>query len=197
MSRRPCFWLVLAGLTLGGSALSAEPARTLYVKAKNTHVKTSASPTADTLVVLQPGQTVAYNGREGTTPWHRVTVAAGKGSLQGFVYQANLSSSPPSLEVLSKNPRAPLSPEAFASSGAAIKALGPGAIDYGQTLEHSESVQQLIHLSELASGVRDEQVAEYARAGGLPEVVGSGQVKPPLPARLKAGGARVKAKGTK
>jgi hypothetical protein len=173
-------------MSLGGPALAAEqPARTLYVKAKNTHLKASGSPTADTLRVLQPGQPVSYLGREGTTSWHRVSVADDKGPLEGFIYQANLSSAPPALEVLSKDPRKPLSPEAFASSGAAIKAIGPGTIEFGKTLEHSESVQQLIHLSELASRIPDADVAAYARAGGLPEVVGSGQVTPPRPAKTQ------------
>jgi hypothetical protein len=179
------FWLALVGLSLGGPALADEPARTLYVKAKNTHLKASGSPTADTLRVLQPGHPVSYLGREGTTPWHRVSVAADKGALQGFIYQANLSASPPALEVLSKDPRKPLSPEAFASSGAAIKAIGPGTIEFGKTLEHSESVQQLIHLSELASQVKDADVAAYARAGGLPEVVGEGGVTPPRPVKTQ------------
>jgi len=183
--QRLSFWLALVGLSLGGPALAGEPVRTLYVKAKNTHLKASGSPTADTLRVLQPGHPVSYLGREGTTSWHRVSVAADKGPLQGFIYQANLSASPPALEVLSKDPQKPLSPEAFASSGAAIKAIGPGTIEYGQTLERSESVQQLIDLSALASQVQDAEVAAYARAGGLPEVVGSGQVTPPRPAKTQ------------
>lgn len=170
-TRRPSLWLLLAALTTAPAA--ADAPRTLYVKAKNTHVKASASPTADTLRVLQPGQPVAYQGREGTTPWHRVTVTADKGALQGFVYQANLSSTPPSLEVVSKDPRKPLSSEAFASSGAAFKGLGPGTLEYGKSLERPESTQQLVALQKLAARVTDAQVADYARAGGLPEVVGS------------------------
>ena len=191
--QRLSFWLALVGLSLGGPALADEPARTLYVKAKNTHLKVSGSPTADTLRVLQPGHPVKYLGRESTTPWHRVSVAADQGPLQGFIYQANLSASPPALEALSKDPQKPLSPEAFASSGAAIKAIGPGTIEFGKTLDHSESVQQLIHLSELASQVRDADVAAYARAAGLPEVVGSGEVTPPQPAKAQ----NKKRKGTK
>ena len=175
-SRRLLCWLALGGLTLAGPAPAAEPPRVLYVKAKNTHVKASASPTADTLGILQPGQSVTYGGREGTTSWHRVTVALARGPLQGFIYQANLASSPPSLEVLSKDPQKPLSAEAFASSGAAFKGLGPGALEYGATLERPECTRQLTGLVELARGVTDAQVAEYAHAGGLPEVVGPGEV---------------------
>ena len=46
-----------------------------------------------------------------------------KGTVPGFIYQANLGVSPPAMEVTSKSPGKPLSPEAFASSGAAVKAL--------------------------------------------------------------------------
>ena len=169
--------LALVCVATSGSALAVPPGGTLYIKAKNTHLKASNSPTADTLVVLQPGKAVTYNGREGSTPWCKVTVAADKKApVQGFIYQANLGVSPPSLEVTSKNPGKPLSPEAFASSGAAVKALGPGAIEYGKSLSRPESVQQLIALESLAKSIDETQVAEYARAGGLPEVVGRPEV---------------------
>ncbi|MGZ3459482.1 MAG: SH3 domain-containing protein [Archangium sp.] len=165
--------LVLACVATTGTALAVAPGGKLYVKAKNTHLKASSSPTADTLVVLQPGKEVQYDGRAGGSPWCKVTVAADKkGTVHGFIYQANLGVSPPSMEVTSKNPGKPLSPEAFASSGAAVKALGPGAIEYGKTLSRPESVQQLIALESLAASIDTAQVAEYARAGGLPEVVG-------------------------
>lgn len=169
--------LALVCVAASGTALAVPPGGTLYIKAKNTHLKASSSPTADTLVVLQPGKAVTYDGRQGNTPWCKVTAAVDKkGSVQGFVYQANLSVSPPSMEVSSKNPGKPLSPEAFASSGAAVKALGPGAIEYGKTLSRPESVQQLIELESLAASIDTAQVSEYARAGGLPEVVGRPEV---------------------
>ncbi|WPB79864.1 SH3 domain-containing protein [Archangium violaceum] len=180
--------LALMCLAVPGTALAVKPGGTLYIKAKNTHLKASSSPTADTLVVLQPGKEVTYDSREGKTPWYRVTVPVDKkGPVQGFVYQANLSVSPPSLEVTSKSPDKPLSPEAFASSGAAVKALGPGAIAYGKTLNRPESVQQLIALESLAASIDTAQVAEYARAGGLPEVVGRSQVARRSPAKKKGG----------
>lgn len=187
--------LVLACVTTGGAALAVPTGGKLYIKAKNTHVKASSSPTADTLVVLQPGKEVTFNGREGSTPWCKITVPQDKKSpLQGFVYQANLSVSPPSLEVTSKNPGKPLSPEAFASSGAAVKALGPGAIEYGKSLKRPESVQQLMDLETLAKSITPTQVADYARAGGLPEVVGRPEVA--SRATAKPGQAPVK-KGDK
>jgi hypothetical protein len=178
LERPSALLLLLACVATPGMALAVPPGGTLYVKAKNTHVKASSSPTANTLVVLQPGSAVTYKGRAGTTPWCKVTTVAAdkKGSVEGFVYQANLGVSPPVMEVTSKNPGKPLSPEAFASSGAAVKALGPGAIEYGKSLSRPESVQQLIKLEELAASINEAQVSEYARAGGLPEVVGRPEV---------------------
>jgi hypothetical protein len=170
--------LALVCMMTGGTALAVSPPNgTLYIKAKNTHLKASGSPTANTLEVLQPGKAVTYKGRVSGTPWCRVQVALDKKrTVEGFIYQANLAVSPPSMEVTSKNPDKPLSPEAFASSAAAIKALGPGAIAYGKTLKKPEGVEQLIELEQLARSIDDEQVAGYARAGGLPEVVGSTEV---------------------
>ncbi|WP_434379982.1 SH3 domain-containing protein [Melittangium boletus] len=164
--------LTTVGVTLAVAA-PEPPASVLYVKAKNTHLKASSQPSARTLDILQPGHSVTYLGREGTTSWHKVTSRSPQGTFTGVIYQANLSSSPPSLEVLSAHPDKPISPTAFASSGAAVKALGPGAIAYGQSLSRPESVAQLEALEKVAERLQDDDVAKYARAGGLPEVLGT------------------------
>ncbi len=180
--------LALACMMTGGPALAVKPPGTLYIKAKNTHLKASSSPTANTLEVLQPGKEVTYEGKEPGSPWCKVRVAQEKkkSPLQGYIYQANLSVSPPSMEVTSKNPGKPLSPQAFASSGAAIKALGPKAITYSYTLPQAKSGEQLEKLNELVLGISDAEVAEYARAGGLPEVVGNAPLAK-RPAKKKGG----------
>ncbi len=179
--------LALACMMTGGPALAVKPPGTLYIKAKNTHLKASSSPTANTLEVLQPGKDVTYEGKEPGSPWCKVRVAQEKKSpLRGYIYQANLSVSPPSMEVTSKSPGKPLSPQAFASSGAAIKAVGRGAITYSKTLPQSQSGEQLKKLNELALQVTDAEVAEYARAGGLPEVVGTATLAK-RPAKKKGG----------
>ncbi len=170
--RLPALLALVCTMT-GGTALAVKAGGTLYVKAKHTHLKASSSPTAETLVVLEPGKEVTYDGRVAGSPWCKVKVTVDKkGPLQGVIYQANLGVSPPAMEATSKSPGKPLSPEAFASSGAAVKALGPGAIEYGKSLARPESVDQLIGLEKLAASITDTQVTEYARAGGLPEVVG-------------------------
>jgi hypothetical protein len=169
--------LTLVCTMTGGTALAVKPGGTLYVKAKHTHLKVSTSPTAETLVVLEPGKEVTYDGKVAGTPWCKVKASVDKkGTVAGFIYQANLGVSPPAMEATSKSPGKPLSPEAFASSGAAIKALGPGAIRYGKTLPKPQSVKQLIELEELAKAIKDPQVTEYARAAGLPDVVGPTEI---------------------
>lgn len=169
-------WLALVGGLVAGPVLAVQPPGPLYIKAKNTHVKASPDPAADTLAVLQPGQEVTYLGRAGATPWCRVKAPGQKGPIEGVVFQSNLGVSPPSREVTSKNPLVPLSPEAFASSGAAIKAVGPGTLEYGKTLGKDDSAQQLQKLVALAKDINDVAVAQYATQGGLPEVVGTGGV---------------------
>ena len=48
--------LALVCTMTGGTALAVKPGGKLYVKAKHTHLKDSSSPTAETLVVLEPGK---------------------------------------------------------------------------------------------------------------------------------------------
>ncbi len=169
--------VVLALMWVGGPtpALAVKPGGTLYIKARNTHLKASAEPTASTLAVLQPGMEVTYEGRQGTTPWCQVTAAMEKkGPLRGVIFQSSLAVAPPSMEVSRKNPSKPLSPEAFASSGAAIKAVGPGTLAYGKTLSQSQSAEQLKALVAFTSRITDSQVAAYVQARGQPE----GEVRP-------------------
>jgi hypothetical protein len=60
----------------------------LYVQSRDTHLKASPSPTADTLAVLQPTQTVTWLGHvPGDPRWQRVSA----GGRTGVVYASNLS----------------------------------------------------------------------------------------------------------
>src|SRR4051812_38371274 len=90
--------LVMAlGLWATSLALAAAPSDTpLYVKARNTRLMASASPTADVVAILQPGQKVLWKGADPQNKqWHRVVVE-GKA---GLVFQSNLSKQPPSMEL--------------------------------------------------------------------------------------------------
>lgn len=187
--------VALAVLGSASPALAVKVGESLYVKARNTQLKESAEPTAGTLATLQPGRAVTYRGRQAGTPWCLVSVALEKkGEVQGVIFQSSLAVSPPSPEVSRKNPSKPLSPEAFASSGAAIKAVGPGTLEYGQTLPKADSAKQLKELVGRTNRITEAQVAAYLRARDLPDT-GVRPVK--ASGSGKSGRQATPAKGTK
>ena len=162
-------------LLLAGGIAAANAPMPLYVKARNTHLKASSAPNARTVAVLQPGDEVTVLGREPGTPWCRVEVQPAKASkaTKGVIFQANLSASQPRSEIRSSGSGEALDPQAFASSGAAVKALGPGAIDYGEHQpELTPHVKSLHALEELAAEVDEAAVARSAKSKNLPTVVG-------------------------
>lgn len=168
-------------LVLCAGLASAAGPQPLYVKARNTHLKASSKPTAKTVLVLQPGDRVNFLGREPGTPWCRVEHAAGSKVTKGVIFQASLTASEPKRELSSQQSGAALDPQAFAASGAAVKALGPGVIDYGKedpTL--TDHVKALESLEGLAASVDEAAIAQAVREKKLNPVVGT----------AKAGGAR-------
>jgi len=173
--RRPWRLALLAlGMAWGAWALTAGDK--VYVRARDTQVLKKASPTADTLTKLQPGDAVVWRGADKDQPqWHRVDV---QGQI-GFVWFSNLSVKPPDKELLT-SPKGSKSvdPQAFASSGAAGKALTEGAIRYGTQDEKNkgdlkptmrEAVRQTLTLEAIAQqrSVTELQT-QAARVGGAP-----------------------------
>src|SRR4051812_13737067 len=118
MKRR--HWLLAAAaLTLAGAAFAVAPGGKLFIRARNTRLQKDSSPTAEVVKLLQPGDEVVWNGADAKDKkWHKVTA----GSVSGVVFQANLSPKPPNTELLAKTGGG-VNPQAFASSGAATKAL--------------------------------------------------------------------------
>lgn len=162
-------------LLLTGGLAAANAPMPLFVKARNTHLKASSAPNARTVAILQPGDEVTFIGREPGTPWCRVEVQPATASkvTKGVIFQANLSTTAPRSEIRSSGSGEALDPQAFASSGAAVKALGPGAIDYGeQQPELTPHVQSLHALEALAAEVDEAAIAKSARSKNLPTVVG-------------------------
>lgn len=165
--------LALGLVLLAGPALAAEP-MPLFVKARNTHLKASSKPTAKTVVVLQPGDQVTFLGREPGTPWCRVERASGKKVFKGVIFQASLTASAPTPELSSQGSGSALDPQAFAASGAAVKALGPGVIDYGkEDPKLSNHVKALESLEALAVTVDEAMIAKAVREKQLNPVVGT------------------------
>ena len=119
---------VLLILTVAASALAIAPGSKLCIKGKDTRVQKEASAKSATVVTLQPGAEVIWNGVSAKdTEWHSVQ-ASGK---SGFVRRSELSPHCPEREVDSSTGKQ-LSAPAFASSGAANKD-GPLTVSYANS----------------------------------------------------------------
>ncbi|NTX06573.1 MULTISPECIES: SH3 domain-containing protein [Myxococcus] len=183
--------LMLALLALGLPSLASAVAvgGSLYVKAKNTRVMESPSPTANAVVILQPGEQVKWEGADPKNKqWHKVKTAAGK---KGFVFQSNLSTTAPNMElVVEDKGKRQVNPAGFVASGAAVKALSPGAVEYGNKKggDHKQAVAQLQSLEKKAKDVSTADIAKHVKDAGLFPVVGA-------EATAKSGAAKSKSKG--
>ncbi|TSC27676.1 SH3 domain-containing protein [Corallococcus sp. Z5C101001] len=179
--KRLTWGLVL--LTLGvpvTAAWAVKKDEKLYVKARNTRVLKSAVPTADVVAVLQPGQQVTWKGADPTNKqWHQVTEPGGK---PGYVFQTNLSTKPPDMELVAKDGKTrSIDPAAFVSSGAAVKALSPGAEKYGREKGggYADAVAQIQKVEGIARRVTPVEIDAHVRQAGLFPVVAPNTVVGP------------------
>jgi len=165
----------LLALVLGaGAAWALTPGDRVFVRGRDVAVLQSTAANAVTLAKLQPGAAVVWRGADKKKPtWHKVE-ANGK---SGFVYFANLSTTPPASELLTSPEGAKkVDAQAFASSGAAGKALTEGAIRYGNQEEKNkgalhpsmkEAVRQTQTLEAIAAQRTDREIAaQSARVTG-------------------------------
>jgi hypothetical protein len=158
------------GVTLAAGAWAASRGDTLFVRAKNTHLKKSADATSATLTILQPGDPVSYVGpATAGKGWHDVQA---KGA-DGFIYQSNLSTSKPQLELIGAQQS--VSPEVFASSGAATRGLAEGAKNYGTVskAQYARAVKDIENAERIAQGVNDAKLAEHEARSHLHPMVGA------------------------
>jgi hypothetical protein len=162
--------LAVAATLAGATALAAaKVGDSIWVKARNAKVMATSAPTADVVEVLQPGDEVKWFGADpGNPKWHRVQLKDGK---KGVLFLSDLSPTKPAGEITSSG--AEVDAKSFASSGAATKALGEGAIEYGKSKDMGKDVDQLQGLEKLAKGVSVDEAAQHAAAAGLFPVVGS------------------------
>jgi hypothetical protein len=158
MRRRWLKPLVLLGV-LGASGAGAEGERKLYIKTKDTKLLKEPKATAAAVgKPLQPGTEVTWKGASPKDKeFHEVEVDA---RTKGFVLRGNLSPSKPQSEVLGSS-GTPISAQAFASSGAASKALTPAGISYAKKEgpKAEEAAAEIIH------------VEEHNKAHGTPEAI--------------------------
>ncbi|HEY8210023.1 MAG TPA: SH3 domain-containing protein [Myxococcaceae bacterium] len=161
--------LLWAGLAAAGAGV--QPGGTLYIKARNTRVLKDPSATAAVVVILQPGAPVTWQGPDPKDKrWQRVV----SGKNKGVVMTANLSAEMPKVEVTAVTGAAAADTNSFASSGAASKALGPGAIAYAnKELKAKDAADQLQRAETLAKTIGPREVSEHARKAGLHDNVGA------------------------
>ena len=157
-----------AALALAGTAIAAKVGDSLYVKAKNTKLLESTSPTAKVLGVLQPGESVTWNGAEADKKWHKVSAKAGS----GVVFQSNLSATKPSTEVIGSQGSKSVDAQAFASSGAASKALGEGPKEYAKGKDLVKAAADLEAAEGIAKKITNADLSAHAKKAGIYAVVG-------------------------
>ena len=161
---------MLAVILAAGAAWGLTQGDRVYVRGRDVAVLQSTAAGAATLVKLQPGDAVVWRGADKKKPtWHHVE-ASGK---SGFVYFANLSTTPPASELLTSPQGAKkVDAQAFASSGAAGKALTEGAIRYGNQDEKNkgelhptmkEAVRQTQTLEAIAAQRTDAEIDAQAQ----------------------------------
>jgi hypothetical protein len=124
-------YLLLPLLSLGIStlAIAVAPGGTLYIKTDKTKLlpKADATAKADGAPLLKIGEAVKWKGADpGNKQFHQIEV----NGKTGYVLQQNLSASAPSPEFLAKDKGQAIDAQAFASSGAATKALSEAALKY-------------------------------------------------------------------
>lgn len=140
----------------------------LYIKAKNTKVLSRPKSTAKVVAVLQPGQKVVWGGSvKKKKSWHNIAFDGRK----GIVYRSTLSARPPSMEMTRSGQQ--VDARAFASSGAATKALGAGAKTYGEKNNLQEAVAAIEQLEVIAKSISTKTIAKHVRVYKLSPNVGA------------------------
>lgn len=153
MTRR-LIHLAVACSLLAMPALAVSKGGKLYIKQKDTKVFDKADPKAKVVGTLQPGDEVTWNGADATNKqFHSVD----SGKVKGFTLQTNLSPSKPQAELLARDNGAPIDGKAFASSGAATKALNEAALKAaGKKQTKAELVKGLATAEGVAASVTVE-----------------------------------------
>ncbi len=146
--------LVAACLALALPALAVKPGGKLYIKTKDTKVLDKADAKGKVVGTLQPGDEVVWQGADAKEKqFHAVEM----GKVKGFTLQSNLSPSKPQTELLARDNGAPIDGKAFASSGAATKALNEAALKAaGKKQTKAELVKGLATAEGVAASVTVE-----------------------------------------
>ncbi|MDP3238111.1 MAG: hypothetical protein Q8N26_35295 [Myxococcales bacterium] len=152
---------VAAAVLLSASgALAVAKGGSLYIKSKDVKLLKDPKAGATALKPLDIGTEVKWLGAsEKDKAFHEVEA----GGKKGFVLMSNLSPSKPQMEIAGSSGAA-MSPQAFASSGAATKALTPAGINYAKG-EGKDAPKALEAAAEII------HVEEYNKTKGTPEAI--------------------------
>lgn len=146
--------LAIACCLVAMPALAVSKGGKLYIKQKDSKVFEKADPKAKVVGTLQPGEEVTWQGADATNKSFHAVEA---GAVKGFTLQANLSPSKPQAELLARDNGAAIDGKAFASSGAATKALNEAALKAaGKKQTKAELVKGLATAEGVAASVTME-----------------------------------------
>lgn len=157
--------MAAVALISAGGAWAVVKGGKLYIKSKDTKVLKEARAGATAVATLQPGKAVVWNGPDAKDKaFHQISVDGKK----GFVLMSNLSPSAPATEIDSSSGK-PMSAQAFASSGAATKALTPAGVTYAKDSPNkSEAAAEIIYAEQhnFAKGTPAAIAAKAKQLGG-------------------------------
>lgn len=152
--------LMALAVLASGSALAVAKGGKLYIKTKDAKVFDKADAAkGKTVGTLQPGDEVTWNGAdEKQKQFHAIDT----GKVKGFTLQQNLSPKKPDAEYLAKDDGKPIDAQAFASSGAATKALSGAALTYSGSKPNMEALAKGLMTAEgVAATVTFDQAREF------------------------------------
>ena len=160
--------LVLAAVAMfsAGGAWAVAKGGVLYIKSKDCTVLKEPKLGAAWPNKLQPGTEVIWNGpSDKDKQFHEISLQGKK----GFVLMSNLTPNKPQLEIDTSTGK-PMSAQAFASSGAATKALTPAGVKYAEAsgVSEKEAAAEVIYVEQLniAKGTVDAVNAKAKALGG-------------------------------
>jgi hypothetical protein len=156
--------LLASALLFAQTAGAVAPGGKLYIKSKDTKVLDKADLKGKPVGTLQPGTEVVWQGADAKNKtFHSIEA----GGVKGFTQQQNLSPKKPDAEFLAKDDGKPIDAQAFASSGAATKALSGAALNVGGDKADAKAIAKgLMTVSAIAAAVTPDAAREYNQKVG-------------------------------
>lgn len=162
MKQRTKWLVVLAALCVAGPAAAVKKGDKLFIKGTGVNMW-DKSDASGKKTALKSGDEVTWNGPDDKNKSMHAVEFKGK---KGFVQMANLTPNKPADEIAGDGKAT--SAAAFASSGAATKAMSESGLKYaqGEGPNAQEVAAGLIHL-EGSSEDQKSKVAEHVKKQGL------------------------------